>query len=171
MLETSRTTSRTNEENVDTDGISERVSEGSQTGSPLSAAEIDRETSPSGGRYHINVPYRHYFYFDGNYYFINVPYRHDFYVDSHYYFEYISCWVVCVFCIYSAFTWLKIVTFDFCLGVGKRVQRPQNDGDGEEEKEVDVIFNVPKKKKEKKTNNGGREEVKHPRSLRSDSVC
>ena len=96
MLETSRTTSRTNEENVDTDGISERVSEGSQTGSPLSAAEMDRETSPSGGRYHINVPYRHYFYFDGNYYFINVPYRHDFYVDSHYYFGYISCWVVCV---------------------------------------------------------------------------
>jgi len=92
MLETSRT----NEGNVDIDGISERVSEGSQTGSPLSAAEIDRETSPSGGRYHINVPYRHYFYFDGNYYFINVPYRHDFYVDSHYYFGYISCWVVCV---------------------------------------------------------------------------
>ena len=75
MLETSRT----NEGNVDRDGISERVSEGSQTGSPLSAAEMDRETSPSGGRYHINVPY-----------------RHDFYVDSHYYFGYISCWVVCV---------------------------------------------------------------------------
>ena len=58
----------------------------------------EKRLRPSGGRYHINVPYRHYFYFDGNYYFINVPYRHDFYVDSHYYFGYISCWV------YSAFT-------------------------------------------------------------------
>ena len=44
----------------------------------------------------------------------------------------------------------KIVTFDFCLGVGKRVQRPQNDGNEEEEKEADVIFNAQKKKKEKK---------------------
>ena len=45
----------------------------------------------------------------------------------------------------------KIVTFDFCLvGVGKRVQRPQHDG--EEEAEADIVFSKKdnKRKKEKK---------------------
>jgi hypothetical protein len=51
-----------NEENTDEDGIGERVSEGSQTGSPPSAAEMNREMSPTGGRYHIYVPYRNYFF-------------------------------------------------------------------------------------------------------------
>lgn len=51
----------------------------------------------------------------------------------------------------------KIVTFDFCLGVGKRVQRPQNDGDEEEEKEADVIFNAQKKKKKKEKKATGAE--------------
>ena len=46
----------------------------------------------------------------------------------------------------------KIVTFDFCLGVGKRVQRPQHDGEEEEEAEADIIFNKKgrKRKKDKK---------------------
>ena len=54
----------------------------------------------------------------------------------------------------------KIVTFDFCLGVGKRVQRPQNDGNEEEEKEADVIFNAQKKKKKEKKATGAEKKSK-----------
>ena len=53
----------------------------------------------------------------------------------------------------------KIVTFDFCLGVGKRVQRPQHDGE-EEEKEADVIFNAQKKKKKEKKATGAEKKSK-----------
>ena len=52
----------------------------------------------------------------------------------------------------------KIVTFDFCLGVGKRIQRPQNDGDGEEV--VEAIFNVQKKKKKEKKATGAEKKSK-----------
>ena len=52
----------------------------------------------------------------------------------------------------------KIVTFDFCLGVGKRVQRPQNDGD--EEEVVGDIFNVQKKKKKEKKATGAEKKSK-----------
>ena len=41
----------------------------------------------------------------------------------------------------------KIVTFDFCLGVGKRVQIPQHDG--EEEAEADIVFSKKEKKRKK----------------------
>ena len=52
----------------------------------------------------------------------------------------------------------KIVTFDFCLGVGKRIQRPQNDGD--EEEVVEDVFNAQKKKKKEKKATGAEKKSK-----------
>ena len=89
-------------------------------------------------------------FFAGNYYFINVPYRHNFYVDSRYYFGYHSGLSASFVFTQQYLTLIrKIVTFDFCLGVGKRVQRPQHDGEEEEEAEADIVFSKKEKKRKK----------------------